>query len=164
MPATTVRIRGKVDGAMASLPRKRRVLLAVLLGLLLIGAAGGATLAYYSTTYEEAEEICQDAEVARTLAERERILARAAGARARIAFFQERVWSCHYVETDLAELRTSGKCPEIPLDDVPCRCGEQRWPEQWRSPQMARCALGHMPPRLMSADAYRVGRRARLAR
>jgi hypothetical protein len=109
------------------------------LGLLALGLiTTGAIFGYYSSQHSAATELCWPARRASTIAERRAALEAAAPHRRRVAFFNENVYSCHDLESELAEL-DRGLCPPLVPSDARCSCGKQRFPEDWPEPASPRC-------------------------
>jgi hypothetical protein len=106
----------------------------VVLGL----ATAGAIFGYYAHEHDQATALCWPAQRASTVAERRKALEAAAKHRQRVAFFNESPYSCERLERELAEL-DQGICPEVVPADARCRCGNQRFPEDWPEPASPRC-------------------------
>jgi hypothetical protein len=108
-------------------------------GLVVLGlATTGAIFGYYASQWEAASALCRPARRASLVAERRRALEAAEPHRRRVEFFNERAYSCEDLERELAEL-DQGLCPEVVPADARCRCGSQRFPEDWPEPASPRC-------------------------
>lgn len=161
----TVSLKGAVT---TPAPTKRRRkwawLAAAVLGL---GAAIGLVLWQHDVAFEEASTLCRASRRAPTLRERAALLDRAAPLRARIGIFGDDTIYCQMAEWDLEQMLggrpwdrhalppgtdlatrvlgpTSGTgergaCVTYPLREVPCRCQDQRFPEDWQEPGSAEC-------------------------
>lgn len=101
-------------------------------------ATAGGIFGYYAHEHEQATALCWPAQRMSTVAERRRALEAAAAHRRRVAFFNESPFACERLERELAEL-DQGICPEVVPADARCRCGDQRFPEDWPEPASPRC-------------------------
>lgn len=117
----------------------RRKLLWLLLGSSLVSSGiSGAIVAYYASQHDAASRICADAEGAPIPVQRQ-ALKDADAALSRVRFFNESVFRCSELERGLEQLER-GECPASVPPDARCRCGAQRFPEDWAETGPARCS------------------------
>jgi hypothetical protein len=158
--------------------RRRRLQLVIGVVVVLVVALGvGAVLWRHEEAFVEASALCEASRRAPTLRERAQLLDRAAPYRRRIGVFGDDSVYCQDAEWDLERLlggrpgqaprplpqgvdlatrSLAGSdappdrptCVHFPLRERPCRCGDDRYPEDWSSTGLAECG----PDGLRAAD------------
>jgi hypothetical protein len=130
-------------------------------GLRMIGAfavlivvSAATIIGLYIHWHDAASAACRRAGEERTVAALRSAFEESADDRARIAFFNESVFSCDMLELALEQL-DAGECPEDVPTDAVCTCGAQRFPDDW-SGGLATCD-SYDP----DTDRYGGGRRLR---
>ncbi|MCA9645274.1 MAG: hypothetical protein H6718_19485 [Polyangiaceae bacterium] len=116
---------------------KRKLLILLLASSLVSGGLSASVFAYYGSQHQQASLTCSAAEGLAIPLQRQ-ALRDAESALSKVRFFNESVYSCEKLASGLKRIE-QGECPELVPPDARCRCGSQRFPEDWSEARPAKC-------------------------
>ena len=122
-------------------PRERKRGVRALASLVVVCVALiAAVFATYAYWWDEGRAFCDQGQRAPLLQQRRELLAEASPYRDRVAFFNEELTSCAWLQDELDALDRDGVCPPFVPLDVECSCGELAYPADASREGLVECS------------------------